>query len=161
MKSKNKKNIIILILILLFAIIGAICFIIIENQINSKMKEKAFENIQVNIEQKMKDGYGLLNEGSLIYVSPQMTYNGINITKEEINQLLLKTEGLSYIKDKWVEVDKKKLQCLLDEYEELKLDGSTLSEVLKKYSTIEESDINIKFSNPNWFTDIVQKNLER
>lgn len=124
-------------------------------------QRKDSTSIQVNIEQKMKDGYGLLNEGSLIYVSPQMTYNGINITKEEINQLLLKTEGLSYIKDKWVEVDKKRLQHLLDQYEELKQDGSTLSEVLKKYSTIEESDINIKFSNPNWFTDIVQKNLER
>ena len=58
MKSKNKKNIIILILILLFAIIGAICFIIIENQINSKMKEKAFENIQVNIEQRQYSKIG-------------------------------------------------------------------------------------------------------
>lgn len=117
--------------------------------------------IQINIEQKKKDGYGLLSKAALISVTPEMTYNGICITKEEINQLLLQTDGLAYIKNKWVEVDKRKLQYLLDEYEKIKEDGSTLLEVLKKYSTMEKTDINIKFANPNWFTDIVKKNIEK
>lgn len=58
MKSKDKKNILILILVLLFAIIGVICFITIKKQINSIIREKAFENIQVNIGQRQYNKIG-------------------------------------------------------------------------------------------------------
>ena len=58
MKLKNKKNILILILVLLFAIIGIICFISIKKQINSSIQEKAFESIRVNIEQRKYNKIG-------------------------------------------------------------------------------------------------------
>ena len=58
MKAKDKKNILILILVLLFAIIGIICFISIKKQINSSIQEKAFESIRVNIEQRKYNKIG-------------------------------------------------------------------------------------------------------
>ena len=73
-------------------------------------------SIEVDIEQKKKDGFGYFNIGNLIGFSPKMKYQGIEITQDEIEELLVKTEGLSVIKGKWVEIDKTKLKKLLDEY---------------------------------------------
>lgn len=74
MKVKIRKNILILILVLLFAIIGVICFITIKNQINSSIKEKAFENIRVNIEQRKYNKIG----DNLYYTNELIENKGID-----------------------------------------------------------------------------------
>ena len=119
-------------------------------------------SIEVDIEQKKKDGFGYFKIGNLIGFSPKMKYQGIDITQDEIEELLVKTEGLSVIKGKWVEIDKNKLKKLLDEYEIIKNDGSSFSELVHytRINTYKDDDIKIEFTNDNWIQNLVNKNLD-
>lgn len=119
-------------------------------------------SIEVDIEQKKKDGFGYFNIGNLIGFSPKMKYQGIEITQDEIEELLVKTEGLSVIKGKWVEIDKIKLKKLLDEYEIIKNDGSSFSELVHyaRVHTYQDDDIKVEFTNENWIQNLINKNLE-
>lgn len=118
--------------------------------------------VKIDVAQKMQDGYGRFNKGALIFVSPKMIYQGVEITQYEIEELLIKTEGLSLIKGKWIEIDKEKLENLLEEYKAIKQDGTTFSELLN-YSSIHannEKGVNIEFTKRDWFQSLVTKNLE-
>ena len=118
--------------------------------------------IEIDIEQKKKDGFGYFNICNLIGFSPKMKYQGIDITKNEIEELLIKTEGLSVIKGKWIEIDKNKLKKLLEEYEMIKGDGSSFSELIKiaKIHTYKDDEIKIEFTNDDWIHSLVNKSLE-
>ncbi len=127
-------------------------------------QESSANTIEIDIEQKKQDGYGYFNKNTLINISPKMKYHGIEISQAEIEDLLIKTEGLSLIKGKWVEIDKNKLKKLLDEYEKLKNDGTTFSELLtnpriNNYN--DDYEIKIEFTSNDWFQNLVNKNLEQ
>ena len=135
---------------------GIVCRI--PNWWNQRSKSTS---IEVDIEQKKKDGFGYFNIGNLIGFSPKMKYQGIEITQEEIEELLVKTEGLSVIKGKWIEIDKNKLKKLLDEYEIIKNDGSSFSELIHytRINTYKDDDIKVEFTNDNWIQSLIDKNL--
>lgn len=117
--------------------------------------------IKIDIEQKKKDGYGYFTDSILVNVSPKMYYEGVQISKEEIEEMLLKTEGLSFIKGKWIEINKKQLKTLLDEYENLRADGTTLSEVLRKYTALKPyKELKIEFTRSDWLERIAMDNLK-
>ena len=115
--------------------------------------------VTVNLEEKKKDGLGFLQEGNIMFFSPKMEYDGVEISRDEIKELLSKTEGLSIIKGKWVEVDKVKLNDLMNQYDKLKNDGTTISEVLRLTANISDnnSNININISNEDWLKDFIIK----
>ena len=133
---------------------GVICRI--PNWWNNKTSKT---KITVDLEQKIRDGLGFLQEGNLVFFSPKMEYDGVEITKEEISELLSKTEGLSVIKGKWVEIDKEKLTDLMNQYDKLKNDGTTISEVLRLTAKISDnnSNININCSNEDWLKEFIIK----
>ena len=119
-------------------------------------------SIKIDIEQRKRDSFGYFKPINLVNVSPSMYYNDIQISDTEIDILLNQTEGLSFFKGKWVEINNKKLKELLIAYNELKEDGTTLKEVLKINSKTNSkiSNINIEFNNEDWLCKIAEKNLE-
>lgn len=69
---------------------------------------------------------------------PKMVWQGVEITEEEIRDILSKTEGLYLLKGSWIEVDKNGLEKLLKEYEELEERELSLLSALKMASRVEE-----------------------
>jgi non-specific serine/threonine protein kinase len=58
-----------------------------------------------------------LNSDALVDFDAKIFLGEEKVTEDEIRQLLSETEGLAFIKGKWVEVDHKKLQEMLKAYE--------------------------------------------
>lgn len=88
------------------------------------------------------------------------------ITLEEAKNLLAQTSGLARIKNRWVEVDKERLQNLLNAYEKavaLKSEaGLTIKEALQwqfhpDRLCASESEIDLEISNGDWFESVIQK----
>lgn len=59
----------------------------------------------------------LLGLDSLLKAVPSLTVDGISLTEEEVRNLLRQTEGLAFLKGKWIEVDHGKLRALLAQME--------------------------------------------
>lgn len=67
---------------------------------------------------------------SIVSATPQATLDGEPLTREEMDMLLAQSDGLAFLKGKWVEVDHERLQNLLSEIDELGGD-MTLLETLR------------------------------
>ena len=89
------------------------------------------------------------------------------ITEAEVRKLLEETDGLAYIKGKWVAVDAKKLKSTLDAYENarklMKEKDLSLHEALRLqlYSNdmlgLPEDDDSIEVSNGEWLEQVMEK----
>ena len=55
----------------------------------------------------------LLRLDTLLRMTPSLTIGGVPLTEAEIQNLLRQTEGLSFIKGKWIEVNHERLKVLL------------------------------------------------
>ncbi len=62
----------------------------------------------------------MLGFDTLVSIRPRLTVDGQSLTEEDIRSLLAQTEGLAFLKGKWVEVDHEKLKKLLEEMEDRK-----------------------------------------
>ena len=81
-------------------------------------KKSSSVRAAVKIGEKEKSKAGL---EALLQMQPTLIVDGVELTKEDIDKLLLSTDGLAYLKGKWIEADKERLQELLKELE--KYDG--------------------------------------
>lgn len=63
---------------------------------------------------------------ALVSLVPQLSVNGVALSREEIADLLAQTEGLHLLKGKWVEVNHERLRKLLERMEELPGDARLL-----------------------------------
>ncbi len=98
---------------------------------------------------------------------PSLTINGVPITVKEAEQLLQESDGLALIKNKWVAVDKDKLQQTLEAYEKardlLEDGGLTIREALtlqlspEKLLGADQAEVDIGVSHGEWFEDITRK----
>lgn len=115
--------------------------------------------ILVDMDEKKLFSSGYLSQIKLNSFQPTLIYHGIEITIEEAKDLISKTEGLEYIKGRWVENDHEELQLLLSEYEEFSGDGTTLLEILKSKAGFNTSDIEtptfIEFSRKDWIQQYI------
>lgn len=107
-----------------------------------------------------QESKSLLGLNSLIKMQPELTIDGITLTREEINRLLMETAGLAQIKGKWIEVDKEKLQELLDKMSEYGGNVSFL-EALKLESRFENLadnlDESLTYANSDWLEEVMKK----
>lgn len=55
----------------------------------------------------------LLGLNTVLHMAPDLSVGGVPLTKAEIQNLLFQTEGLSFIKGKWIEVNHERLKVLL------------------------------------------------
>lgn len=56
---------------------------------------------------------------ALVSLQPSLEVDGVRLTQSEIEQLLRQTEGLAFLKGKWIEVNHEKLRKLLEEMEDI------------------------------------------
>ena len=67
--------------------------------------------IAVKFKQKSKSIIGF---NTLLSMTPELSVDGITLDQKEVEQILRESDGLALIKGKWIEVNKKQLQSLLD-----------------------------------------------
>ena len=77
---------------------------------------------------------------TILSLRPSLSVDGVKLTKADIKELMKETEGLSFIKGKWVEVDHEKLAKLLKKMEKL---GGAMSfrEALQREGTAEGGEV--------------------
>ncbi len=88
-------------------------------------------SLSISIGDKRPAGVGL---AALTSCVPGLQIDGQPITAAEARQLLELDQGLVMLKNKWVEVDREKLQTALDAYEQARrmmTDGMTMREALQ------------------------------
>ena len=64
---------------------------------------------------------------ALLSFNPALTVDGVAITREELEELISQSAGLSLLKGKWVEVDHDKLRAVLDAYDKLGAQSGAMS----------------------------------
>ena len=100
----------------------------------------------------------LLGLGSLLSMVPSLTIDGVPLTREDIELLLKQTEGLSFIKGKWIEVNHGKLKELLALMERYKGDISMLSALRADISvSSDEEDVGPVIVNGTWLGGMLKK----
>ena len=95
--------------------------------------KKRKRNSRINIEIENKG-----SNCSITSFRPKMVWQGVEITKDEIQDILSRTEGLYLLKGNWIEVDKHSLELLFKEYEELENREISLLSALKLSSGVEK-----------------------
>lgn len=98
----------------------------------------------------------MLGFDTLISMQPKLTVDGQELTEEDIRYLLAQTEGLAFLKGKWVEVNHKRLQELLAQLEET--GGSvTLMEALRLGLGTAKTpiDTGVQITNGKWLSSLL------
>lgn len=99
-----------------------------------------------------EDKASMLGFETLISMKPAFMVDGAALTQKEIERLLSQTEGLAYLKGRWIEVDHKVLKRLLDEMEEF--GGTiTLREAMQmnlQTKKDDSADVGIRITNGKW-----------
>ncbi len=109
----------------------------------------------------------VIGMNSLLDFSPQLLIGETEISEEEARQLLKESQGLAFIKNKWVVVDPEKLKQTLDAYQRaqdiVNKDGLSLLEAMRwqlspqKLLNLEGSNIPTTISNGAWLTSVFDK----
>jgi len=103
----------------------------------------------------------------LLSFEPELFLGDEKITPAELKKLLAKSEGLAFIKGKWVEINKEKLQKVLEAYEKAenlsKEDGLTMADAMRMELNAEEKlgiddqMVELQVSNGTWLKDMRDK----
>lgn len=119
-------------------------------------KKNAYNiSMSVNLGEEKPSMLGL---GTILGMVPQLVIDGVPLTKKEIEQLLGQTEGLAFLKGKWIEVDHAKLQKLLDDMENYQGE-LTLMEALRMGLEEQQkstADVGPIVTNGTWMTNLMQ-----
>jgi len=107
---------------------------------------------------------------AILNFNAQLFLGDMQISEKEARQLLNESEGLAFIKNKWVAVDPEKLKQTLDAYEEAKKmmdkEGLTLKEALRlqlvpeKILDVNTEEIDCGISNGKWLKSVIRKLLD-
>ncbi|MDR3239349.1 MAG: DEAD/DEAH box helicase [Clostridiales bacterium] len=107
---------------------------------------------------------------ALLSFNPELYFGEEKITRQEMEELLAQTSGLSFIKNKWVEVDREKLQAALDAYDEAmrlaRSEDLTLAEAMRMQLQPEqfnvsapEDKVTVEISNGAWLETLKSRLL--
>lgn len=95
-------------------------------------------SVNIRIGQNKPKGIGAT---TLIALTPSFTVDGEEFSRQEIEDLLKRTEGLAFLKGKWVEVDHKRLQKLLLAFDEAKGQELSFFEALRATADAAQDDL--------------------
>ena len=99
----------------------------------------------------------MLGFDALISMKPKLMVDGMELTEEDVRLLLAQTEGLAFLKGKWIEVDHSRLEQLLKEMDEPR-EGMTFLQALRGTSTdMLPEDEGVVISNGRWLSELMQK----
>lgn len=100
----------------------------------------------------------LLGLDTILGMTPQLVVDGVPLSRKEIETLLQQTDGLAFLKGKWITVDHARLQRLLDDMEKYR--GSlTLLDALRmelKGQETERADVGPIVTNGSWLAKLLQ-----
>lgn len=106
-----------------------------------------------------EDEMPLFGFDSLLSQKPELTVNGIPLSREDIAKLLEEEDGLSFLKGQWVEVNHRKMEQLLEKVENY--DGTvSLKEALtRNYGSDEDDDpdLHVTITNGKWLTSMLHQ----
>lgn len=99
----------------------------------------------------------MLGFNTLVSVQPRLVVDGVPLTREDIRSLLAQTEGLVFLKGKWVEVNHERLRRLLEDIES----GSgeiTLMDALRMEMGTKKppADVGSLVTNGKWLGELLQ-----
>ncbi|MDR1688367.1 MAG: DEAD/DEAH box helicase [Clostridiales bacterium] len=100
---------------------------------------------------------------ALVGCEATLSLDGEEISKEEIEELMLQTSGLSFIKGKWIEVDREKLAAALEAYEKAESMGDiTFAEAMRlelgiSGSTSFDVGKTVEIANGQWLSALKDK----
>lgn len=103
----------------------------------------------------------LLGFDSIVSAVPELSVDGVPLTKAEIRQLLAMTDGLAWLKGRWIEVDHAKLEQLLKDMDRYGKD-MTLLEALRMENGLaqedgQDEDNGVLVTNGKWLSDFLSK----
>ena len=113
-------------------------------------------SVTVNLGEEKPNHVGL---DAILSMCPKLTVDGVPLSQEEIQKLLSQTEGLAFLKGKWVEVNHKKLRKLLDEVDQYEGDLTLLEALrmgLKGDSDKQDADVGTVVTNGKWLSGLLQ-----
>ena len=118
---------------------------------------KKYANINLSMKIGEKEP-ALLGFDSLLSVRPELSVDGVPLSKEDIEQLLMESEGLAFLKGKWVEVNHQKLRELLNKMEENQESEITLMEAIRSnINDKADADNGIRISNGEWLNHFLNQ----
>lgn len=99
----------------------------------------------------------MLGFDTLVSVQPQLTVDGAELSHADIKKLLSQTEGLAYLKGKWVEVNHQRLEKLLEQIEKNQMDITLMDALRMEIGTEQNSaDVGTLVSNGKWLSGLLQ-----
>ena len=87
-----------------------------------------------------EDKPSLLGLDAVLHMAPSLTVGGVPLTEQEIRDLLGQTEGLSFIKGKWIEVNHARLRKLLADMKQYDGDITLLDALRSEIKTAPEDE---------------------
>ncbi|MBQ7621579.1 MAG: DEAD/DEAH box helicase, partial [Candidatus Methanomethylophilaceae archaeon] len=112
------------------------------------------------LELDIRRGRSFLGAKALLRCDPGITVDGVRMSEEEILELLRMSEGLAFLKGKWVEVNHSRLRNLLDRYRRIKEEygeGMTFADAFRMSIGMdrEDSDEDSGISNSRWIAEVL------
>lgn len=100
----------------------------------------------------------MLGFDSLVSLQPQLMVDGMELTGDDIQSLLDQTEGLAFLKGKWVEVNHERLKKLLARMEEERTDITLMEALRLELGTHKEkADVGEMVTNGKWLGVLLKK----
>lgn len=96
---------------------------------------------------------------SILSMCPKLTVDGVALNQKEIKGLLAQTEGLAFLKGKWIEVNHRKLRRLLDEMEAYKGELTLMDALrmgLESGGGKADADVGVVMTNGKWLSKLLQ-----
>jgi len=122
--------------------------------------------MSVKVGEKEPANVGL---SAIMEFSPSITLGGEQVTEQELREFLKMSEGLIQYKGKWIEINKKRLEEVLDAFEKIKDlpedEDFTLSDAMRlelnavELLGLKDDEIEISVSNGQWLKGLRQTML--
>lgn len=118
-------------------------------------KKYSTVSLSIKLGDKKPSAFGL---DAILSVKPEMVVDGVRLTKKDVQELMKQTEGLAFIKGKWIEADHKHLEKLLKEIDNIP-ENLTLMDALKMQlgSGGKDNGIEEKITNGKWLADTMER----
>lgn len=101
----------------------------------------------------------LLGLDTILTMRPELGVDGIPLSKKEVEELLMQTEGLALLKGKWIEVNHAKLRALIAEMENYQGELSLMEALrmgLQNSEEKEKADVGPVLTNGQWLSKLLQ-----
>ncbi|MCL1919138.1 MAG: DEAD/DEAH box helicase [Peptococcaceae bacterium] len=124
-------------------------------------KKKYTARLSLSLGGKEPSAVGL---DALMTFSPEIYLGDEVFTREEIEKLLAETSGLAFLKGKWVELNRDKMQSLLAAFDELDGKDISLADAIRMQSGLMETgadveDADIEITNGQWLAGLQERML--